>query len=181
MNAGTFRELPRYHKDTLNREKAGSENENATPTEKARETKDSQELQCEQLDSEIKVEKLVSHLRRAKISDDSRAIKLQAHYVPVNIQGCSELALLDTGNTYRSAISEEFFWLLGFGPQDLRPLRVSVQTAQAGSTLQVLGEPLEPLWLNFSDIDLFFSFSPVVIRNLAMHVNVSGPFMAKHQ
>ncbi len=45
------------------------------------------------------------------------------HHLPVAINDKPVLALIDSGNSWRSAISEDFFLSLGFTNEDITPLK----------------------------------------------------------
>ena len=102
-------------------------------------------------------------------------------FVPVKVASCSASALVDSGNVWRNVISEAFFNRLGFSKRCLRPLPgVKVGTAKANSTLEVLGELTFPLKITLGDHPTKFRFQPVVLRNLAMDVNLCGPFLKEY-
>ena len=102
-------------------------------------------------------------------------------YLPVIVNNTACSALLDSGNTYRSAISLDFFKKLGFSEADLEPLpQTSVATALTGHDLTVLGMPRTKLHLRLADHDTVINFQPAVIKDLSMPINISGPFLKQH-
>ena len=81
---------------------------------------------------------------------------------------------------FRSVISENFYKTLG--GQRLRPLSLGViGTAHQKATLQVLRELEKPLKMTIPSLNKSYAFQPVVIRGLAMPINMSGPFMKKNR
>ncbi len=89
--------------------------------------------------------------------------------------------MLDSGNIWRCCLSEEYANQIGITDKELRPLtQTVVQTAKDGAALTVLGETKQPLKLQFGDLPVRFSFRPVVLRDLTMPCNISGPFLRRH-
>ena len=103
-------------------------------------------------------------------------------YAAVRINGIAGLALMDSGNTWRTVISREFAIQLGLDLQtDLRTLPNSkVGTAKENESLNVLGETKRHMHLSFANFPTRFKFRPVVLEGLAMPINISGPFMKRH-
>jgi hypothetical protein len=61
--------------------------------------------------------------------------------VQVAINGRAVLALIDSRNSWRSAISEDFFFSMGFDKSDINPIAQRSHTrAKEGANLDVLGE-----------------------------------------
>ena len=95
------------------------------------------------------------------------------------LQGRKVQGLLDSGNLWRSAISYNLYRSLP-GPPSLVKTRFGfVSTAKDGSNLRVLGQVEPPLNLVIPGTQLRYSFQPVVIDNLSMDLNFSGPWMRK--
>ena len=71
---------------------------------------------------------------------------------------------------------------LGITPAQLRPMPglTDLGTAAEGARLAVLGETREKLTLNLGGNTNNISCRPVVLDNLTMDLNLSGPFMKKH-
>ena len=126
----------------------------------------------------------------AAINEETAAF---CRYLPVTIGNIASAALIDSGNTWRNVISDTFARRLGIRLHDLIPLRgsVAVKTAQKGASLQVLGEVPsvlrlalpQPRYLNMPAADrnyAVFDFQPVVVKNLAMPINISGTFLKMH-
>lgn len=102
-------------------------------------------------------------------------------YLPITINDVSCSALLDSGNVWRSAISQDFLHKLGLNVTHLRPLpNLRITTAKNNSALNVLGELTKPLHLRLGPHNSVLRFTPVVIADLAMPVNISGPFLRQH-
>ena len=89
--------------------------------------------------------------------------------------------MVDSGNIWRSAISRDLMNQLNISPADLEPIPgvSSVGTANRSSSLKVLGLCKKPIKISFGDHKTQFSLRPVVLDNLAMPLNLSGPFL-KH-
>ena len=105
--------------------------------------------------------------------------------MPITVNKTACAALVDSGNVYRTVISEEFAKKLRLGSKDIRALPSEhVHTAQKDGKLEVIGETKQPLTLTFyprgDKSGVRFSITPVVIRDLGMHVNLSGPFLKYH-
>ncbi len=116
----------------------------------------------------------------AALAED-RAAAVYRHCAPVTIGGFSCQALIDSGNLWRCCMSDELARTMGITPNDLRPIaQTRVQTAKDGAELEVLGELKHPLKIQFGDLAVKFSFRPVVLKDLAMHCNISGPFLRRH-
>ena len=93
------------------------------------------------------------------------------------------VALIDSGNTWRTVISADFAKTLGINLlTDIRPLKNAclVGTAKSGETLDILGETKTYMHLSFGSLDTKFKLRPVVINNLSMNINISGPFLKRH-
>ena len=122
-----------------------------------------------------KLQCLIAHLSEARAAQKyPRALSLRLAGKPV-------VALLDSGNTWRSAISEELYNSLPGAPR-LKGARVaSVGTAKEGGRLQVLGEPVRPLELAIPQAQAVYKFKPIVVRGLSMGLNISGPWMRAHK
>ena len=102
-------------------------------------------------------------------------------YLPVTINGIAASALVDSGNLWRNAISEEFLHQLGLNKEDLRPLlNTKVGTASASADLEVMGETKVPLKLNMGGLTTKFKFRPIVLKDLSMHINLGGPFLKQY-
>ena len=83
---------------------------------------------------------------------------------------------------WRSAISDSFARLLGLQLNRLKPVHPRVVgTAHKDGQLQVLGEPRQPLRLRLGHLQHDIAFSPIVIKDLGMDLNLSGPFLKQHE
>ncbi len=117
----------------------------------------------------------------AAASQHDTAAKNYRYKVPFTIGGRSGFALLDSGNVWRCCISSEFATELGLTKADLKPMPgTRVSTAKEGAELTVLGEVRKPLKLQLGAVPTKFNFYPVVLDDLSMAVNISGPFMRRH-
>ena len=63
---------------------------------------------------------------------------------------------------------------------DLVPIPDQVETAQLGTSLRILGETKNNLHLTLGNFPTKFKFKPVVVDGLSMHINISGPFLKRH-
>ena len=85
--------------------------------------------------------------------------------------------------TWRSAVSLETSEKLCF-PQDslvqLLGCSMKVSTAEEGSELQALGELPDPIQMVLPESNQIYGFWPIVIGNLTIVVNHSGPWLKKH-
>jgi hypothetical protein len=89
-------------------------------------------------------------------------------------------ALVDSGNVYRTAISEEFAKTLGINQDDIRELpEKSIGTASSDGRMEVLGETKQPIRMQLGGHPTLVSIQPAVIRGLAMPMNISGPTLRK--
>ncbi len=113
---------------------------------------------------------------------EERAAKTYCRYAPVIIRNKALSALVDSGNTFRSAISLKMYLLLGLDPSRIRPLPdLKVGTAKSNQSLHVMGETESPLRLQFAHCPTKYTFHPIVIKDLSMSINISGPFLARHK
>ena len=120
-------------------------------------------------------EQMVAHLGKP-LNDDFKK------YAPIRVNGQFCKALVDSGNLWRTCISEEMLARLGWTKKDLTKLRIgAVGTAKKGSSLKVLGETKVPVKIQFGDQDKKIKCKPVVVRGLTMEMNLSGPFLKQHQ
>ncbi len=101
------------------------------------------------------------------------------HYLPITIKGHKCRAIIDSGNRWRSVISEEFATKIGISTSQIRPIegRPVVATAQKGSEITILGELRQPLDMTIVHTGKRYRFRPAVVRGLAAAVNISGPWL----
>ena len=104
------------------------------------------------------------------------------HLVPVEIGKVSTCALVDSGNLWRTVISEAMLTRLGLSTADLRPIHgvTTVGTAKKGEQLTSLGELRRPVTIRLGGLGAVYRIRPAVIQGLAMDVNLSGPFLRTH-
>ena len=89
--------------------------------------------------------------------------------------------MVDSGNTWRSAISRRLCDQLGVRTGDLLPLlQAKLGTARKGAELTILGELPTSIELQVSGSPSTFPFRPIVVDRLAMDINLSGPWMKRH-
>lgn len=87
---------------------------------------------------------------------------------------------MDSGNTWRSAISTDFFLKLGYSLNDILPItQSSLNTAKEGDSLTIRGESPK-LYLKLAQSGTKYVFQPLVIDKLGMPINISGPYMKTH-
>ena len=106
--------------------------------------------------------------------------KSYKNYVKAQLNGHGVLGYIDSGNTFNNVISIELFQTLGFKLSNLRPVKYRVSTAHKNSKLSLVGQMKEKIPLQFSGISKTFYTKPVVVRNLSMPFNISGPFLQKN-
>ncbi len=87
-------------------------------------------------------------------------------------------ALVDSGNVYRTAMSESFARKMGFAiePAGLTTLG----TAKKGADLEIVGQSAKSLTLQFPGLATHFKVKPVILKNLQMPFNISGCFLKGH-
>ena len=102
-------------------------------------------------------------------------------YLPIKIGDITCSALIDSGNLWRNAISVGLLRKLGLSEADLRPAETStIATAKQGANLKVLGELKKAIYINIGGLQTRFKTRPVVIEDLSMAANISGPFLKRH-
>ena len=98
----------------------------------------------------------------------------------VTIENVSTKALVDSGNLLCNVISEEFLRKLNIPPTALKPVGFSkVGSAKKGAAMEVLGQLPKPVRLRFGGHHGSFWIQPIVLRNLSMPLNLSGPFLKR--
>ncbi len=98
------------------------------------------------------------------------------------LNGLALSALVDSGNTYLSAISLNIFLRLGFTKHDIEPVPdLRLETAKSSQTLKVLGKPKQKLRLQFANCPAHFRIKPLIIADLSMDANISGPFLKSYK
>ena len=103
-------------------------------------------------------------------------------FLPVTIKGHDCSALIDSGNTWRNVISVSMMKRLGYALDDLMPLKdVGISTARSGDQLEILGELPHYIEMQLGNTDIVLPTKPVVLRDLAMQINICGPFLQKHE
>ena len=106
------------------------------------------------------------------------------NYVPIQVNGFAGVAIVDSGNNWRTAISPKFAEKIGINTtNDLRPLpgKSTIGTAKYGTSMKILGETKHFLHLRFRDHATKYKERFVVIEGLRGLMNISGPFLHKHK
>ena len=103
-------------------------------------------------------------------------------FLAININGTPVMAIPDSGNSWVSAVSKDFYLKLGLELKDIEPMKTTrVGTANEEAHLKVLGKPKQSLFLQVKGLGPeHFPFRPIVVEKLAMDVNISKSFMADH-
>ena len=103
--------------------------------------------------------------------------------VEVLVNGYSATALLDSGNLFYSVCSLSFLKTLGKTEADLVPLpgQSHITTAGENQKLTILGRLKHSLKLQLGQHPTITKFRPVVIQNLSMSLNLSGPLLKTHK
>ena len=119
---------------------------------------------------------------RARIAALRPVERQVKQFLPTLINGIEVLALVDSGNLWRSVVSYDLFCQLGFSKKDLQPLRnpITLSTAKEGQELEILGEPKNFLHLQLGGGRTRFKIKPVVIQDLSMPLNLSASFLRRH-
>lgn len=96
------------------------------------------------------------------------------------LHSITTLALLDSGNCWRTAISPAMAEALGVTREDLRPLDnpVKLCTADETKTLNVWGEMPVNVTFCVNESKKRFKLKPIVIEGLASGLNIGGPLLA---
>ena len=99
------------------------------------------------------------------------------------MQDTTLFAMADSGNLWRSALSYEAAKKLGIGNKDIKPIpgHGKIGTAAKDGELEVMGETRYKLRVNLGGGTQDILCKPVIIKNLSMPFNLSGPFMKKHK
>lgn len=114
-------------------------------------------------------------------AEDGTPAKSTGPFIKVQICNVSEAALCDSGNLWRSAISQSYLKRLPPKFQNLKKSTLdSITSADKNHSLQVLGETARslPITLNSGTPDeVTYHFKPVVLRDLSHSINLSRQFM----
>jgi len=92
--------------------------------------------------------------------------------------------MIDSGNTWRSAISLNLCQRMGIQQEDIEPIPgpTTIGTAKTGSSLTPTGQLRRPLTLTIKNLPgVTYKIKPIVIDNLSMDMNLSGPWLKTHQ
>ena len=139
----------------------------------------------ESVKNDEEMELMLAHIRKVHKEEqrEQEALDSYKRCLAVDINGQPCAALVDSGNLYRCVMSEKFFRTIKSPkPLDIKPIGIkTIRTAdKKGKGMEVLGEPMEALTLCTRKPKLQFHFRPVIVRNLAMDLNISGPWMKTH-
>ncbi len=104
---------------------------------------------------------------------------------PVKIGNHTTVALIDSGNLVREAISESLAKLV-FGSNfksKLVPVTIKIGTANKGKRglLDVIGHLERPIRIRLGSFEKLFWFCPMVVRNLNHQVNLGSSFLSSNQ
>ena len=94
--------------------------------------------------------------------------------------GCRSEWLRRWGKRRTDAISEEVYAMFGQPKLKINKEFSEVATAQAGASMQVIGQLAAPLPLLFEGCDEEFLVDPLVIKGLSMPFNISGVFLTRY-
>jgi len=110
--------------------------------------------------------------------DDNNNAATYCKYLPVIINNVKCAAFLDSGNTWRPAISLQFFDEMGLKMKsDLKSIDTkSIGTAKDNARLRVFGEVKTPMILKTVNPELSLIIRPIVVDGQSMHINISGPW-----
>ena len=116
-------------------------------------------------------------------ADSEENIRGYKIYLPVRVNNVALEGMLDSGNLWRSAVSWDLAQEMGLTKKDLRevPGYKTIGTAATEGELVVLGETKSKVIINLGGGTKDIAFRPVVIENLSMNLNISGPFMKRHK
>ena len=104
-------------------------------------------------------------------------------FIDARLENVQISAMADTGNLFRFAISKALADKIGIQNKDIEPLPgySKLGTAADGEPqLQVIGRLKRPLRLNLGCGTRDILAKPIVLANLSMHANLSGPFLKQH-
>ena len=118
------------------------------------------------------VEQLVAYVNNVNISSKP--------YIEVTVNGVRCEALPDSGNTWESVMSVNFYRRLKGELSDLIPTNTRVGTAKKEEQLNVLGQVPKNLYLRVEGVPYAFPFKPMIIDGLSMDLNLSKRFMEKN-
>jgi len=125
----------------------------------------------------MKQGKTVLNEKRSPPNPEEVAASQYSCRLPVTLDGVKVSATIDTGNTWRSAISDSLARRLGYDLQSLHPILESdIETAGADTKLSILGETPEPVFMRVRQLSA--EIQPIVVKDLAADFNISGPMCA---
>ena len=104
-------------------------------------------------------------------------------YLPMRVNNVTVVGMMDSGNLWRVALSWAMAQKMGLRRKDLRVVQgyEKIGTAANEGQLEVMGETIKKIMINLGGGTRDIPCRPVVIKNLSMPLNVSGPFMKKHR
>ena len=129
------------------------------------------------------VKALLGHVATLPAANKAQG-RLTEAYRPMlsaEIAGQKVGGLLDSGNLWKSAISLAFYRSLPGRPRLSRPKFLHMETARSGAPIRVVGQLAQPLLLRVRGTDLQYHFRPIVLENLSMDLNLSGPWMRENR
>ena len=116
--------------------------------------------------------------RRTERFKEERSSRYKA-YVAAMIDDVCTVGMVDSGNSFHTAISKELAERLGVRTEELKtvPGKEMVGTAEDGAQLKVLGQVRKRLTMRLSADSPTIVIKPFVLEGLAMPLNISGPLM----
>ena len=116
-------------------------------------------------------------------ADDTFDYREYRIFLPARVGSVAVTAMADSGNLWRSALSWELAQEMGLTKKDLVPIPgySTIGTAAKDGKLQVMGEPRKKICINLGSGTRDIFCKPVIIKNLSMPLNLSGPFMKKNK
>ena len=133
-------------------------------------------------------ENIVSNLRRlANLGKqhecDNEDKKVYKTYIPCTVEDTVTTAMIDTGNTFHSVMSEKLAKAIGVDVNNLRriPGKDRVGTAGEGEELEVLGQVRKRLTMRLTAHTRPLYIRPMIVKGLSMNLNLSGPWMSANK
>ena len=100
-------------------------------------------------------------------------------FLPVVIHNKGVKAMMDSGNTFANVMSLDLYTSLGLDASKIIPLHLKKPVKSANSTtLEILGYAPQKLRLQIGTCAEVIKIRPVIVKNLACNLNLSGPFLA---
>ena len=84
---------------------------------------------------------------------------------------------MDSGNTFQNVMSEQCLQKIGFTLKDVKPMIGTLKTAKEGAKITLIGKLKRKIPLKFHGFSKTFFSAMVIVKNLTMDFNISGPFL----